>query len=188
MRGDNVFAEIKAAVDIAAVCRDYGIEPDRQNKALCPFHTEKTPSFSVSREKQRYHCFGCGEGGDVIDLVANLEKISPLEAARKLDMDYGLNLFETSKNGGKKHSETSVLESKKRRRKAARTEMKTWADGAHDDLCQKRRALFAAGQDCAYADFLLDSLEEDPLGFRAAYGSDVSALLPAAPPPPPERD
>lgn len=51
---------------------------------LCPFHTEKTPSFSVSAEKQFYHCFGCGEGGRVLDFVMKIEHLDFVEAVRFL--------------------------------------------------------------------------------------------------------
>jgi len=53
--------------------------PDRY-KALCPFHTEKTPSFMVSHSRQIYHCFGCGKGGDAISFLMEMQNISFMEA------------------------------------------------------------------------------------------------------------
>ena len=47
---------------------------------LCPFHSEKTPSFSVSPDKQIYHCFGCGKGGGVISFIMEIENLSYPEA------------------------------------------------------------------------------------------------------------
>ena len=51
---------------------------------LCSFHSEKTPSFSVSPEKQIYYCFGCGEGGNVIKFIMEMEQLSFVEAVRHL--------------------------------------------------------------------------------------------------------
>ena len=60
-------------------------------KGLCPFHAEKTPSFIVTPARQRYHCFGCGTGGDVISFVMEAEGVTFPEAveilARPLDID-----------------------------------------------------------------------------------------------------
>jgi len=53
-------------------------------KALCPFHLEKTPSFTINDDKQFYHCYGCGAHGDVIDLVQNLHKVTTAEAVKIL--------------------------------------------------------------------------------------------------------
>ena len=50
---------------------------------LCPFHNEKSPSFSVSGQRQLYHCFGCGAGGNVITFVMEYENMSFLEAVKK---------------------------------------------------------------------------------------------------------
>ena len=56
----------------------------------CPFHTEKTPSFTVSAEKQVYHCFGCGKGGNVYTFIMELEKVSFVEAVRSLAERVGI--------------------------------------------------------------------------------------------------
>jgi DNA primase len=67
---------------------------------LCPFHQEKTPSFSVSREKQMYYCFGCGKGGNVFTFVMEIEKVSFAEAVRSLAERAGVSLaLETSPQG-----------------------------------------------------------------------------------------
>ncbi len=65
------------------------VDPRRSGKefvALCPFHTEKTPSFSVNEDKGVYHCFGCGECGDVITFIQKIEGLSFKEALYHLDL------------------------------------------------------------------------------------------------------
>jgi len=59
----------------------------RQHVGRCPFHDDKTPSFSVSEEKGVFHCFGCGAGGDVIDFVMKLYGLSFREALAELGID-----------------------------------------------------------------------------------------------------
>ncbi len=61
-------------------------------KGLCPFHDEKTPSFNVRTHVGRYHCFGCGEGGDVISFIINIEHISFVEAVEFLAEKVGVAL------------------------------------------------------------------------------------------------
>ena len=58
---------------------------------LCPFHSEKTPSFYVYPDTQSFYCFGCGATGDVIDFVARLFGLSSYEAAKKLAYDFGID-------------------------------------------------------------------------------------------------
>ena len=69
---DQPISERKKDIDIVNVIRDSGVELKRNGKifvGLCPFHSEKTPSFTVSPDRHRYHCFGCQDDGDVIDFV-----------------------------------------------------------------------------------------------------------------------
>ncbi len=63
---------------------------------LCPFHGEKTPSFHVSADKQLYHCFGCGEGGTIINFVMKMENLSFLEAVKYLGEQVGVAVPENS--------------------------------------------------------------------------------------------
>ena len=81
----NHFTEtVRRSADIVRVVSDYMSLKGTGSafKGLCPFHSEKTPSFSVHREKQIFHCFGCGAGGDVFAFVMLAEKVSFPEAVR----------------------------------------------------------------------------------------------------------
>ncbi|MBP2241657.1 DNA primase [Cytobacillus eiseniae] len=78
--------EIRQAVDIVDIISDY-VQLKKQGRnyfGLCPFHGENTPSFSVSMDKQIYHCFGCGAGGNAFSFLMDLEGYSFQEAAVKL--------------------------------------------------------------------------------------------------------
>ena len=70
---------------------------------LCPFHNEKTPSFSVNQDKQIYHCFGCGKGGGVISYIMEIENLSFPDAVRFLAKRAGLEVPDTgSDDAGRK--------------------------------------------------------------------------------------
>ncbi|MBS4215622.1 DNA primase [Neobacillus rhizophilus] len=86
--------QIRQAVDIVEVISDYvGLKKQGRNYfGLCPFHGESTPSFSVSPDKQIFHCFGCGAGGNVFSFLMELEGISFQEAAMKLAARGNINL------------------------------------------------------------------------------------------------
>lgn len=78
--------EIRKSLDIVDVIGDY-VQLSKQGKefvGLCPFHSEKSPSFSVNPEKQLYHCFGCGAGGNIFTFLMEIEGMSFAEAADRL--------------------------------------------------------------------------------------------------------
>lgn len=83
---DEVIEEVRVANDIVEVISNYVTLKRKGNNffGLCPFHREKTPSFSVSADRQIYHCFGCGEGGNVIRFIMKLENIAFKEALELL--------------------------------------------------------------------------------------------------------
>jgi DNA primase len=85
---------IREKTDIVQVINEYIPlkRCGRNYRSLCPFHSEKSPSFYVSPEKQIYHCFGCGASGSVISFLMDYEKISFPEALRKLASKIGLSL------------------------------------------------------------------------------------------------
>ncbi len=78
--------EIKAKLDVVDIIGEYiNLKAAGANfRALCPFHNEKTPSFMVSPEKQIWHCFGCGKGGDLISFVMEIEGLDFIEALKVL--------------------------------------------------------------------------------------------------------
>jgi DNA primase len=84
--------EIRSAIDIVDVISQH-VRLKKRGKSftgLCPFHQEKTPSFTVSADKQVYHCFGCGRGGNVFTFVMEFEKVSFTEAVRSLAEKVGI--------------------------------------------------------------------------------------------------
>ena len=79
---ESLIKAVKSRVDIIDVARTYGIEVNKNNKALCCFHKEKTPSLSFHKEKQIYKCFSCGAAGNVFTFVSEYENVKFLEAVK----------------------------------------------------------------------------------------------------------
>jgi DNA primase len=98
----DTLEQIAAANDIVDVIGSYFPlkRAGSAFKALCPFHQEKSPSFTVSPQRQRYHCFGCGEGGSVFDFVAKYESVDFPTAARRLADRAGIRIVEEERSPG----------------------------------------------------------------------------------------
>jgi DNA primase len=89
---DHTIEEIKQRADIVDVVSEYVTlkKAGRNFLGICPFHKEKTPSFTVSREKQMYYCFGCGEGGHVFTFLMKMSDMTFPETARHLAKKMGI--------------------------------------------------------------------------------------------------
>ena len=84
--GESVFEVVKQSVTAREAAELYGIAVGRGGMACCPFHDDRHPSMKVDT---RFHCFGCGADGDVIDFTARFYDLSPKEATEKLAQDFG---------------------------------------------------------------------------------------------------
>lgn len=92
---ENFLSELRARTDIEELIGKYTEIKHRGSRtpvALCPFHTEKTPSFVVYRDTQSYYCFGCGAGGDAVTFIMNIERLDYTESVRYLCERAGMNM------------------------------------------------------------------------------------------------
>jgi DNA primase len=110
---EDVLRSVLEAANIRQVVGEYvPLKKSGRNWiGLCPFHPDKDPSFSVSEEKQIFHCFGCGEGGDVFKFLMKMQGMSFVEAVKALANRYGIIIPERprSSQDQKRHMETEEL-------------------------------------------------------------------------------
>ena len=102
MSQDHAKEEVKARTDIVNLIQEY-VQLKRAGtnfKGLCPFHNEKSPSFMVSPERQSFHCFGCGKGGDAFTFLMEREGLTFVEALEMLARKAGVEL---KRSPGQKH-------------------------------------------------------------------------------------
>lgn len=104
---DDVVEEVRSRSDIVDVISGYISLKQRGNNftACCPFHSDNSPSFSVSRDKQLYHCFGCGEGGNVFTFIMKYENFTFPEAIKYLADRAGFTLPERELSESEKRSQ-----------------------------------------------------------------------------------
>ena len=99
----NAIEEIRSRINILDLVSEYVAlrRAGKSNKGLCPFHTEKTPSFNVSEEFQTWHCFGCGAHGDVFSFLMKAENLTFVEALERLAKRAGVELdrFQSRQTG-----------------------------------------------------------------------------------------
>lgn len=124
----NKIQEVKARADIVQVAYRMNIQLNNHLKAKCPFHKEKTASFSINKEKQIFKCFGCGMGGDCITLVSNLLNVNAYESAKTINELLGLGVDFNKK--------TSSYELEKyKHQQLIKEEYKKWQLKAFGILC-----------------------------------------------------
>src|SRR3954451_4417132 len=91
--------QVRSAVDLVELVGQYVAlkKAGRYFKALCPFHSEKTPSFVVWPDSGHWHCFGCGEGGDAFTFLMKVENLTFPEALRRLADRIGIVINRTER-------------------------------------------------------------------------------------------
>ncbi|MCL6449562.1 MAG: hypothetical protein K6U04_15745 [Armatimonadetes bacterium] len=136
----DVFERVKQNVSIEQVISYYlpKTELRRAGKnlvGLCPFHQERTPSFTVDREKNVFHCFGCGVGGDTVKLVSLALNLRPLEAARQICRDFGLPVDRPATPEAKREAKKAA------RRHKAKADLDLMVHMVHEELSAWYRAI-----------------------------------------------
>jgi DNA primase len=108
---DSEIAQVRAATDIVALLSEYVAlkKSGRRWTGLCPFHGEKTPSFSVNAEEGRYYCFGCRASGDQITFVREMQHLDFIEAVRLLADRAGIELHEDANAGPARKERQELL-------------------------------------------------------------------------------
>jgi len=124
---EEVIEEVRLRTDIVEVISEY-VSLQRKGKnylGLCPFHAEKTPSFTVTPEKQMFYCFGCNVGGNIFSFLMKRENWSFVESIQKLAARYGVSLPE---------KELSPREREENRLRRRFEEIHEWAASYFNDL------------------------------------------------------
>ncbi len=167
---DEQLEKIREGVDIVAFVSEYLPlkQSGRNHKGLCPFHTEKTPSFMVNADKQIFHCFGCGEGGNVFTFLMKFEGISFVEAVQALGERVGVDIRFDGRN-----DETQSLQLKKRYARVNHLAAEFYFNQLHDESGSGRQAadyLKQRGIEARTAQHFL-------LGFAPSSGRELARYL-----------
>lgn len=107
---DEFLDDLRRRADIESTVSSY-VSLKRKGKiltGLCPFHNEKTPSFTVYPETQSYYCFGCGNGGDVITFIRNIENLDYMEAVKLLADRHGVSMPQDGHDSGLSKKRTEM--------------------------------------------------------------------------------
>ena len=102
MFSEDIISRVRDSVDIVDLVSGYVSlkKAGKNHTGLCPFHSEKTPSFSVNPDKQIFHCLGCGAGGDVFKFIELQEALNIPEADRQLASRAGIPLPADNRSRG----------------------------------------------------------------------------------------
>lgn len=124
-------------------------------KGLCPFHDERTPSFHVRPQTARWHCFGCAEGGDVIDFVQKIDHVSFTEAVERLAARVGIQLHYENESGGQANPRREQIGQRQRLIEANRVAAQYFAEQlvSSAEAMAGRQFLVERGFDRAAAEY-----------------------------------
>jgi DNA primase len=108
---EHIIEEIRSKISITDVISQYVSLTPRGGRlwGLCPFHNEKTPSFTVNEEKGFYHCFGCGKGGSAFNFLMEIENLNFVEAASRLAEQAGIVIQEETPLDRERRSDREAL-------------------------------------------------------------------------------
>lgn len=177
------FPQIRLNNDLSAVVESY-LGPAKGSKWRCPFHNDKTPSFSV--KDGRYKCFGtCGASGDVVDFVAAMEKINLKDAARKLGgylLDLGLTPQEVKAKQAEIKAENARREAERRTDEQVRRDEAIERVGTMAGLVDKYHSQVESGRPYWHGQGLTDgTIERFRLGYAPScptYQQSASYVIP----------
>lgn len=146
----ELFRSAKERLDIKDVAQTYGLQLNRNNQACCPFHSEKTPSFHIRTDKQYFHCFGCGVGGDVFKLAGRLLGIDkPIDVLKQLNNDFCLGIEFDRRQTAVQREKAKERQQEIQRRKNIEQAFDEWVQSAfltctrYAKLLRKWRVVYA---------------------------------------------
>ncbi len=184
----NVFEAVKQSVTTRQAAEMYGIKVNRSGMAVCPFHNDRNPSMKVDR---RFHCFGCGADGDVIDFTARLFGLGLKEAAVKLAEDFSVSYDRQGRASPKKSIRAKLVQKEKSGQEESECyrilceylhSMQGWKETyAPEPEDARWHPLFVeALQEISYTEYLLDILlcgdTEDKEKLLREHGKEVRKL------------
>lgn len=122
-------------VTMLDILEKYGYSLNRQGEMLCPFHNEKTPSFTVFADNKRFKCFGCGEQGSVIDFVMKLFDLKFYDALQKINDDFGCGIDFGRQISSRERAEMAKKSLARRREREKRQKEEKMSDDKYFQAC-----------------------------------------------------
>ncbi len=167
---DDIVAEIKHTADIVDIVSESVRlkKTGRNYVGLCPFHSEKTPSFTVSADKQIFHCFGCGEGGDVFRFVMKHQGLDFTEAVVTLARRYGVRL----PSKGNRSPKDKTMSERQQLRSVNSLAMDFFKSHLREGPGSEKAARYLAGRGISS-----DVIEEFHLGYAPAGWDNLAGFL-----------
>lgn len=135
----DIAVRLKEMITVRDVCEQYGIEINRQGFAVCPFHTEDTPSMKVYEGSRGFNCYGCGKNGDVITFVAELFSLNFRQSLEKLNSDFSLGLPLERKMTLREKYSLKEAEKQRKAEKQEREDRIAAYSSAYDLFCELDR-------------------------------------------------